>query len=138
LINTECKSCVFAGQSNSGEQECYFGRLEIFKEQGKAKENPNGYYTISRLCNLCRNQETIDKVYPGLDFDQIAVECREFIVPQVDYVVLVDNDDMDLLNKTIDSIIKSKIEPSHVTFGINSTKVSAKSVYKTTRRLRGS
>lgn len=118
-----------------GVQKCYFNRLETFKEQKKTTLNSDGLYTINRLCNLCRNQKTVDERYPGLELDDVAVLCREFVVPKIDYLVLVDTNDKDTLQITIDSIKYSGIEPNKVIFAVSAGKLKTKDIYVQTRQI---
>lgn len=59
-LNTSCNFCVFRVNNEDGVQTgCKFGRLTAFQMRGEAtKDTENSFYTISRFCNYCRNEQS--------------------------------------------------------------------------------
>ena len=135
MVKTLCNSCVFFNYYDK--PICFMdNRVDKFFELGQAEEDEKGNVTINRLCNTCRNQETVDKRYKGLSIQEVKNKTREFVIPTVDYIILVDKSNCkDELDNTITKIRQSTILPSKVFFGIVGDDVNAKSVYKTSRNL---
>jgi hypothetical protein len=57
IFITSCKPCIFA-QWQDGVQldTCDLGRLEKYIQQGRTQSHPEGYHTITTVCNACRGE----------------------------------------------------------------------------------
>lgn len=143
-IKTQCKDCVFYTLSSvSGERnQCLAGRLDKFIELDQATYE-NGSHTVNRLCNMCRNTQSIDKAYPGIRLSgdgetrikKVLKKVRESVFPTVDFIILVNNDNQKQIRHSINSIKKLEALPTNIVFGITDNKVDAKTIYKLTREL---
>lgn len=133
-IKTSCSTCVFS--SYYDKPLCYMDdRVDKFFELGQAEEDESGNVTINRLCNTCRNQETVNKHYPGLSLEQVKQKTREFVIPTVDYIILLDQFNCDTMDDMVTKIRASSILPTKVFFGIVGGNVDAKAIYKSSRNL---
>lgn len=66
-INTKCETCSFAITENNKQVGCAANRLQKFTEQGKVKDGENGYFTISRFCNMHRRTNiSVDVAYDSI------------------------------------------------------------------------
>ena len=113
MINTLCKSCVFA-QWNNGQIGCEQGRLEIFKKKGLAELiEPEKYYKINTLCNRCRTGKWLltHKKEDVINETQVKVD-----------IILLNNDlDTNKIESNLDialnHIRKNTIKQQQIIFG---------------------
>lgn len=131
-VKTECGNCVFYGYYDG--PICMMDRIDIFDELGQVKFEKD-LPVIQRLCNTCRNQESIDKVYPKLDIVQVKQKVRESVIPKVDIIVLVNSENYPHLKNTLTTIRNMDILPTKVIFAITDNTVKAQYVYKQSREI---
>lgn len=137
-VKTECGDCIFFAYYNG--PLCMFERIEKFDNFNQVEYNKEGSTTIQRLCNTCRNETSIKQKYPNLDHTKvddilkIKELVRESVIPKVDFIVLVNEDNFKNIQVTIDSIKNMEILPTTVVFGIDGD-VNAKEVYTLSKQL---
>lgn len=100
---TYCKDCKFLKLDKT----CELGRLAKWQALGKYyKESQEGYPEIYTICTAYRDwqyQGGPEDVYQELEM-------------KIDIIVIVDSDDNDHLDYTIDSIVNSDLKPVRVIF----------------------
>ena len=103
-INTICNTCIFATCENGKQIGCMANRLEKFKEQNKALLCDDGFYSISRFCNMYRNQKiSVDDAYNQIKsnfgiaifddeekyFDQAISSCKNLSYDKAKIVISI-------------------------------------------------
>lgn len=114
MIKTSCKDCIFRLNNESGLQiDCAQGRLKIFEKQNKISLTEN-YYTIDRLCNTCR----ADNSNLSDPFQEVGKIRKEVSVPF--YLIVNCEDNQNIPIDIINKIAKSQYENLTVHFIFNS------------------
>ena len=130
-FTTSCKTCIFA-QWQDGVQtdRCDLGRLEKYIDFGKTLPHPEGYHTITTICNTCRGE-----VWANQHLGKNLVSSVEKEVEiRMDIILLSIDDSFDVVNKKLPDQISScinqkRIKPKEIIVVVKNKEVIAPTIY---------
>ena len=115
-ILTSCKDCVFAVYSGVTQTGCQLGRIDIYQNRGdvlEAYDDEREFFVLKdSLCLAKRNQEWATK-HQGENLVSLVEKSLAYMNYEV--LVFVDND-LENLQKTIDSIVRQSLKPARIVF----------------------
>lgn len=117
--NTCCKECVFAEYDDVTQTGCKRGMIDKYRSVGsniiEAYDKDKEFYVIpNRLCPFFRKQSWIDRIPEEYEKDIESILKLETTLA-FHVIILVHNESLDDIHRTIDSLIGEEHKPIQIT-----------------------
>lgn len=118
----DCKECIFADYYNDVQVGCKAERLDKFIEDNAAQiDKDNKYYNLTKFCNLYRTESWANNTTAEINDLQRA---RSEVMPLFGIVITHgDNNSVEELKKTVDSILNIEYPQEKVKVIISSPQI---------------